>query len=48
VIPMLRRREVDAGHWALWEKPEEINRIVKEWMVEVVFTHNAEGEGSKL
>lgn len=48
VIPRLRRREVDAGHWALWEKPEEVNRIVREWMEEVVFAHNAVGEGSKL
>ncbi len=36
-IPKLTRREVKAGHWALWEKPEEVNGILKEWFEGVVF-----------
>jgi soluble epoxide hydrolase / lipid-phosphate phosphatase len=36
-ISKLTRREVQAGHWALWEKPEEINGILKEWFDGVVF-----------
>jgi soluble epoxide hydrolase/lipid-phosphate phosphatase len=36
-IPNLRRREVEAGHWALTQTPEEVNKIVGEWLVEVVF-----------
>jgi soluble epoxide hydrolase / lipid-phosphate phosphatase len=42
-ISKLTRREVTAGHWALWEKPEEVNAILKEWVDGVVF-----GEKSKL
>ena len=36
-IGRLTRREVTAGHWALWEKPEEVNAILKEWFDGVVF-----------
>lgn len=34
-IPHLRRRGVEAGHWALTQTPGEINSIVKEWLGEV-------------
>lgn len=36
-IERLTRKEVDAGHWALWEKPEEVNKILTEWFEGVVF-----------
>ena len=36
-IARLTRRQVTAGHWAQWEKPEEVNRILKEWFDGVVF-----------
>ena len=36
VIPRLRRREVDTGHFSLVLAPGEINRHVKEWLVEEV------------
>ena len=42
-LPQLTRREVNTGHWALWEKPEEVNDHIKQWMGEVVF-----GSRSKL
>jgi soluble epoxide hydrolase/lipid-phosphate phosphatase len=29
----LTRGEVDASHWALWEKPTEVNQLIKEWLV---------------
>lgn len=32
--PRLRRREVEASHWALWEKPEEVNKTIEKWMHE--------------
>ncbi|KAA8564092.1 hypothetical protein MFRU_032g00670 [Monilinia fructicola] len=32
----LRREEVDSSHWALWEKPEEINAYVKDFVLGVV------------
>lgn len=34
-IPLLTRREIDTSHWALWQKPEEINEMIKEWLVGV-------------
>jgi soluble epoxide hydrolase / lipid-phosphate phosphatase len=36
-IGNLTTRQVTAGHWALWEKPEEVNGILKEWFDGVVF-----------
>lgn len=48
VVPSLRRREVQAGHWALWERPEEVNGIVREWVEEIVFKEKAGGKASKL
>jgi len=36
-IDRLTRRQVTAGHWAQWEKPEEVNEILKEWFDGVVF-----------
>src|SRR5947199_142052 len=36
-IDRLTRRQVTAGHWAQWEKPEEVNGILKEWLDGVVF-----------
>lgn len=31
-VPDLTIREVDAGHWLLWEKPREVNAFITEWM----------------
>ncbi|KAI9049969.1 hypothetical protein LZ554_006116 [Drepanopeziza brunnea f. sp. 'monogermtubi'] len=28
----LTRGEVDANHWALWEKPAEVNRYIEEFL----------------
>lgn len=36
-IPRLTRREVDAGHWCLWERPEEVNKMIGEWLKTKVF-----------
>ncbi|KIX06071.1 uncharacterized protein Z518_04045 [Rhinocladiella mackenziei CBS 650.93] len=36
-IPKLTRREVSANHWALWERPEDCNRIIGQWLHEKVF-----------
>ena len=33
----LTRKEVDAGHWCLWEKPGEVNGFMKGWIEGVVF-----------
>ncbi len=32
----LTKGEVEAGHWALWEKPQEVNALVGEWLRDVV------------
>ncbi|KIV80109.1 hypothetical protein PV11_07631 [Exophiala sideris] len=45
-IPNLTRKEVDAGHWALWQRPEECNQLIGEWLHEKVFGRL--GGGSKL
>ncbi|KAK2753249.1 hypothetical protein FQN54_007940 [Arachnomyces sp. PD_36] len=37
MVPQLTRRQVDAGHWAHWQRPEECNQIIKGWIEEVVF-----------
>lgn len=42
-IPLLTRKEVDAGHWALWQAPGAVNGLMREWVEGVVF-----GGGSKL
>ncbi|KAJ9651530.1 hypothetical protein H2198_009198 [Neophaeococcomyces mojaviensis] len=31
-IPRLTRRTVQAGHWALWERPAECNEIIGNWI----------------
>jgi soluble epoxide hydrolase/lipid-phosphate phosphatase len=31
-IPNLTRGEVAATHWALTQKPEEVNQIVRQWL----------------
>ncbi|PGH23755.1 hypothetical protein AJ80_02185 [Polytolypa hystricis UAMH7299] len=33
----LQIAEVEAAHWALWQRPEECNAIITEWIEEVVF-----------
>ncbi|KAK4540200.1 hypothetical protein LTR36_009698 [Oleoguttula mirabilis] len=36
-IPNLTRGEVRAGHWALWQTPQETNDVIKGWFEGVVF-----------
>lgn len=37
-LPDLTRKEVTASHWALWEKPDEVNGFIKEWLEGVAFS----------
>ncbi|KAJ5785380.1 uncharacterized protein N7503_010592 [Penicillium pulvis] len=37
-FPRLDLKQVDTAHWALWEKPEEVNAIISEWLKDVAFT----------
>jgi len=30
--------EVDGGHWAHWEQPEEVNKYIKEFFVDKIDT----------
>ena len=32
VCTNLTEREVESGHWMAREKPEETNKIIKEWL----------------
>lgn len=36
-VPLLKRREVGSGHWALTQAPQEVNKMIEEWLKEVVF-----------
>lgn len=48
-IPNLTRREVQASHWALWEQPEECNRLIGDWLHEKVFDkEKGNGRENKL
>ncbi|KAE8152012.1 alpha/beta hydrolase [Aspergillus avenaceus] len=31
-VPNLTTKEVEAGHWVLWQKPTEVNSILTEWL----------------
>jgi soluble epoxide hydrolase/lipid-phosphate phosphatase len=33
----LTKREVVAGHWALWEAANDMNNILREWFKDQVF-----------
>lgn len=35
-IPQLTRKSVDTHHWALWEKPDEVNHIIHGWLESVI------------
>lgn len=28
--------QVDSGHWALWEKPQEVNDLIEAWLKKVL------------
>ncbi|MCJ1395535.1 hypothetical protein MMC18_008421 [Xylographa bjoerkii] len=38
-FPKLTRREVMAGHWALWQAPVQVNGMIREWLEDVAFNH---------
>jgi soluble epoxide hydrolase/lipid-phosphate phosphatase len=31
-VPEFTAKEVNASHWLLWERPEEVNGSITEWM----------------
>ncbi|KGO67720.1 hypothetical protein PITC_000580 [Penicillium italicum] len=33
-FPRLTVKQVDTSHWALWEKPEEVNEIIRSWLAD--------------
>ncbi|GAB1201219.1 hypothetical protein APSETT444_010607 [Aspergillus pseudonomiae] len=36
-IPHMTFKQINTSHWALWEKPGEVNEIIAWWLEEVVF-----------
>ena len=34
-IPNLTRKSVEASHWALWEAPQQVNKLIQEWLKKV-------------
>ncbi|CAG8182649.1 unnamed protein product [Penicillium olsonii] len=43
-IPNLTLKQINTSHWALWEKPEEVNDIISGWLKEKAFA----GRNGKL
>jgi soluble epoxide hydrolase / lipid-phosphate phosphatase len=41
LVPNLVRKEVVASHWALWERPAEVNQHIKDWFEQVVFARRS-------
>lgn len=46
-LPNLTLKQVNTSHWALWEKPEEVNEIIAGWLEQDVFG-NGKGQAGKL
>ena len=40
-VPNLTRKEVKSSHWALWEKPVEVNGMIREWLGKVEKTKSS-------
>jgi pimeloyl-ACP methyl ester carboxylesterase len=36
-IPRLTRETVVAGHWILWERPQDANNVIRKWLEDKVF-----------
>lgn len=43
-VPNLTLKQVNAAHWALWEKPEEVNSIISTWLKEVALVAGRSGK----
>ncbi|KIW85152.1 hypothetical protein Z517_00542 [Fonsecaea pedrosoi CBS 271.37] len=39
-VDKLTHREIEAGHWVLWQSPAEVNRVLEQWLEEKVFKEN--------
>lgn len=37
-IPHLTFQQINTSHWALWERPKEVNEIIAWWLEEIVFS----------
>ncbi|OQE86029.1 hypothetical protein PENNAL_c0022G09911 [Penicillium nalgiovense] len=44
-VPRLTLKQVNTSHWALWEKPEEVNEIIGTWLKD---QSSADGRAGKL
>ncbi|KAJ6183977.1 hypothetical protein N7519_005278 [Penicillium mononematosum] len=44
-VPRLTLKQVNTSHWALWEKPEEVNEIIGTWLKD---QSSANGRAGKL
>ncbi|CAP96848.1 Pc21g19510 [Penicillium rubens Wisconsin 54-1255] len=44
-VPRLTLKQVNTSHWALWEKPEEVNGIIGTWLKD---QSSADGRAGKL
>jgi hypothetical protein len=44
---MLTVKEVDTTHWALWEKPDDVNKYLGDWLLQLV-ARNSRAQQSRL
>ena len=47
-IPRLTRKDANAGHWVHWERSNEVNEMIGEWLKNKVFSESGPGLRSKL
>lgn len=43
-VPRLTLKQVNTSHWALWEKPEEVNEIIGTWLKDKYFVDGRAGK----
>ncbi|EKV16038.1 Epoxide hydrolase, putative [Penicillium digitatum PHI26] len=43
-LPRLTLKQVDSSHWALWEKPEEVNTIIGTWLKDQSVANEVSGK----
>jgi pimeloyl-ACP methyl ester carboxylesterase len=43
-VPNLTIKQVNTAHWALWEKPKEVNSIISTWLKEVALVDGRSGK----
>lgn len=43
-MPQFTRRAVNTSHWALWERPDQVNQIIRDWLSPFVEQEHAKSK----